>query len=245
MKYRAIYPLLLLLALHVPVAGQHGKTVSDVPVTSAISDSDSTGFVFDIQSDGLGPYYNNVAGVQSILQASGNYAWLLSTYDSTASESAGRNAFITLGPQNQKSATAVLPSIWSSWGTHLEPVRLITQGVGCPLLTIAPGTPIYCPLVIRFGPVFKSGKNKNTQFYRLDMAPQTNGFDETETQKVRVSCNAVNSSGNCSDWFVDSIPQGQGDTNRVIAQLTLVTNYSQLTSEGMFYLTFHIHITNP
>ena len=55
----------------------------------------------------------------------------------------------------------------------------------------------------------------------------------------------MTSSGNCNDWFVDSIPQGQSGVNRVIAQLTLVRNYSVLTNEGDFYLTFHIHITNP
>jgi len=150
---------------------------------------------------------------------------------------------ITLAPANQESATATLPSIWSSWGTHLEPVRIITHGVGCPLLTIKPGIPIYCPLLIRFGPTFGSGRYK--YYYRLDMAPGSTGFNDPETQNVQVSCNAVDSSRTCNDWFVDSIPQGQSGVNRVIAQLILVTNSSTFTNEGDFYLTFHIHVTNP
>ena len=244
MKDILIWGLVLLLAFSAPVAGQKGgQTVSDLSVTSTIWDVDTSGLPYDVQSDGVGSYQNSVSGVESILQASANYAWLLSTYDSGFAGSSGRNGFITLGPANQQSATAVLPSIWSSWGTHLEPVRLITHGVGCPFLTIQPGAPTYCPLLIRFGPTFGSGKN--TYYYRLDMAPGTTGFNDSETQNVQVSCNAVTSSGNCNDWFVDSIPQGQSGVNRVIAQLTLVRNYSVLTNEGDFYLTFHIHITNP
>jgi len=74
---------LLLLVVSAPVAGQKGgKTVSDTSVTSSISDVDATGLPYAVQSDGLGSYQNNVNGVTSILQASANYAWLLSTYDS-------------------------------------------------------------------------------------------------------------------------------------------------------------------
>src|SRR5262249_31877712 len=105
---------LLLLVVSAPVAGQKGgKTVSDNSVTSTISDTDATGLPYDVQSDGLGSYQNNVNGVTSILQASANYAWLLSTYDSSFIGSSGRNALINLAPSNQESATATLPSIWS------------------------------------------------------------------------------------------------------------------------------------
>jgi hypothetical protein len=239
---KVVWPVLLLLG----IAAFAART-SDLPVTSTIFDFDSSNVPYLVQSDGQGPYQNGIAGVQSVLQSTANYAWLLNTSFTT---SPGRNAVITLGPANQQSATATLPSFWTSWGTYLETARFITHGVSCPLLTIKPGSPIYCPLLIRFGPTITSGKT--TTYYRLDMAPETSVFNDPESQDIQVSCNAVNSSGSCSDWSIDSIPppsqSGGVATNRVIAQLTKVSEQScclSFANEGDFYLTFHIHVTNP
>jgi hypothetical protein len=223
-----------------------GKT-SDLPVTSTIADFDSNNVPYLVQSDGQGPYQNGVRGVQSVLQSTANYAWLMNTYDSSFTASSGRYAFITLGPANQQSTTATLPAFWTSWGTYLEPVRIITHGVSCPLLTIRPGSPIYCPLLLRFGPTITSGKT--TTYYRLGM---THGafndpYNDPESQQVQVSCNAMNSSGSCNDWSIDSIPP-EGGSNEVVAQLTKVTQQTgslSYANQGDFYLTFHIRVTNP
>ena len=227
--------------------------IADLPVTSTISDYDSTGVAYTLQSDGLygGVYTNGELGVVNILQASANWAYLLNTYNSNATASAGRNAFITLGPANRQSAAATLPSIWSSWGTHLEPIRIITHGVSCDLLTIKPGNPLACPILLRFGDSFSSGHS--TYYYRLDMlgtCPSSQcGFTEPETQEPLISCNAQDASGNCNDWSIDSTPpsnqSGGVPTNKVIARLSLVSGAGAGTSQGDFYLTFHIRVTNP
>jgi hypothetical protein len=246
---RSALSLVLMFAVSTLAASQKSSSPkSDLPVTASILDFDASNVPYFIQSDGLGSYQSGVSGVQSVLQTSANYAWLLNTYNSSFTASAGRNAVITLTPANQQSATAKLPSFWTSWGTYLEPARFITQGVNCPLLTIRPGSPIHCPLLIRFGPATSVGKG--IFYYRLDM---THGlFNDPESQEVQVSCNAVNSAGNCYDWFVDSAPplseNGGVATNRVVAQLTKVTSQScclSFENEGDFYLTFHIRVTNP
>lgn len=229
-----------------------GKT-SDLPVTSTIAVYDSTGAAYSVQSDGLygGVYTNGQSGVANILQASANWAYLLNTYNSSLSASAGRNGLVTLGPANQQSATATLPSIWSAWGTHLDAIRIITHGTQCNLLAIRPGNPLACPILLRFGPSFASGHN--TDYYRLDMLgtcpSQQCGFTEPETQEPLISCNAQDASGNCKDWSIDSMPptsqSGGVPTNKVIARLSLVSGAGAGTSQGDFYLTFHIHVTNP
>ena len=225
---------------------------SDIPVTSTIPDYDSTHTAYTVQSDGVygGVYRNGEAGVQNILQATANWAYLLNTYNANASASAGRNGLITLGPANQQSPTATLPSIWSAWGTHIDPIRIITHGVSCDLLTIKPGNPLACPVLLRFGNSFASGHT--TSYYRLDMlgtCSQQCGFAEPETQEPLISCNAQDPSGNCNDWSLDSTPptsqNGGVPTNQVIARLSLVSGAGAGTSQGDFYLTFHIHITNP
>jgi hypothetical protein len=227
---------------------------SDIAATSTISDYDSTGTAYYVQSDGLygGGYSNGVAGTQSVLQAAANWAYLLNTYNSSLSASGGRNGLITLEPGNQESANATLPSIWSGWGTHLDPIRIITHGVECDLLTIKPGNPLACPVLLRFGPSFGSGHS--TSYYRLDMLGtctiQQCGFTEPETQEPLISCNAQDASGNCNDWSMDSTPptsqSGGVPINKLIARLSLVSSGGGGgTSQGDFYLTFHIHVTNP
>ncbi|HKT33608.1 MAG TPA: hypothetical protein VJR03_02170 [Nitrospira sp.] len=233
-------------------SGGGGGQTSDISVTSTISDNDASGTAYRVQSDGLGPYVNQQAGVQSILQAAASYDWELSTYNSSFSGSAGRNAWITLGPVNQESASATLPSIWSSWGTNLEPVRFIDKCsyINVNMLAIKPGSPQACPILIRFGPEISSGRT--TTYYRLDMSPNLckSCIAEPETQDVQISCNAQDASGHCNDWSVDSIPptsqSGGVPTNQVIARLVLVNSGGALVAnDGDFYLTFHIHVTNP
>lgn len=233
------------------IAALAAKT-SDIPVTSTISDYDPIGAAYTVQSDSAGVYTNGQVGVVNILQASAGWAYLLNTYNSNLTASAGRNGFITLGPGNQQSATATLPSIWSAWGTHLEPIRIITHGVECNLLTIRPGNPLACPIVLRFGDSFSSGRS--TYYYRLDMlgtcSSQQCGFTEPETQEPLISCNAQDASGNCNDWSIDSTPptsqSGGVPTNQLIARLSLVSGGGGAgTAQGDFYLTFHIRVTRP
>jgi hypothetical protein len=231
-----------------------GKPASDLPVTSTISDLNASGVMYYLQSDGLGSYKNGVSGVESILQGlsqnglSGD--WILNTDNS----SPGRNALITLTAANAVQigdpgyTAAANPPFW---GTALEPSRFIAKCSSAPyyisIKAIKPGVPAYCPLLLHFGPTLGSGRN--TSFYRLDMGHSYQSPSEPETQDVQVSCNAVDATGNCNDWAVDSIPpvsQGGGPgVNHVRARLNLVGGSTTYTNEGDFYLTFHIRITNP
>jgi hypothetical protein len=242
-----------LMVLAITISAWAANNRGDISVSSAISDFNASGVAYYVQSDGqnAGTYDNGSAGVQSVLQSTADYDWELSTYDSNWAGSSGRNAFITLGPANQQSAKATLPSIWSSWGTHVEPVRFIDKCsyLGVNMLAIKPGSPQACPIMLRFGPNFTSGRN--TVYYRLEMAPFlcAKCVNYTETQDVQISCNAQDASGHCNDWSIDSIPptsqSGGVPTNQVIARLSLVTEAGEVANNGDFYLTFHIHVTNP
>jgi len=225
-----------------------GKQIADLPVTSTLSDADGTGLAYSVQSDGAGSYRNGVSGVESVLQGvsqngiSGD--WILNTFNSNFSASSGRNALITLADAVQPGEPGyTVPANPPFWGTQLKPVRFISKCSSAPYYistkTIKPGFPAYCPLLLRFGPSF--GKNGGN-YYRLDMVHS--GSNENETQDVRISCNAVDASGNCNDWSLDSTPpDSQGGGTRVRARLNLVGSPS--TNLGDFYLTFHIRITNP
>ena len=69
---------------------------------------------------------------------------------------------------------------------------------------------------------------------------------DSETQDVRVSCNAVDASDNCNAWSIDSIPPAtQGGGTQVRARLEINPDTSNPTDEGDFCLTFHVTITNP
>jgi hypothetical protein len=246
--------LILLVSLLVSPGAFAAKAASDLPVTSSVSDANAGGIAYYVQSDGLGPYQNGVWGVQSILQGlsqnglSGD--WILDTYNSNLS----RNVLVTLTAANavqigQPGYTA--PANPPFWGTALEPSRFIAKCSSAPyyisIKAIKPGAPAYCPLLLHFGPTLGSGRN--TSFYRLDMGHSYQFPSEPETQDVQVSCNAVDATGNCNDWAVDSIPpvsQGGGPgVNQVRARLNLVGGSTTYTNEGDFYLTFHIRITNP
>jgi hypothetical protein len=59
--------LLVLLAAMMWAKG----TVSDLSVTTTFASADASGTITDIQSDGLGPYSDGVAGIGSILTTNG------------------------------------------------------------------------------------------------------------------------------------------------------------------------------
>ena len=233
-----------------------GGKVADLPVTSTISDSDPSGIAYLVQSDGLGAYKDGLAGVESILQGvsqnglSGD--WILNSYNTGATASAGRNALITLSAANEVmpgDPNFTAPANPPFTGTSLEPFRFIAKCSSSPYFisvkAIKPGSPAYCPLLLRFAAAF--GRH-DSDYYRLDMGHSYQYPPEPETQDVQISCNAVDGSGNCKDWSVDSIPplsqSGGILVNRVRARLNL-NPVSTPTNEGDFYLTFHIRVTNP
>ena len=246
MNKKYVWSLMLLLA----VSAFAARPVADLPVTSTLADFDASNVAYFVQSDGLGPYKNGVDGVKSVLQGgslnglSGD--WDLDTYNANLKgpDNSLRHAYITFS-----SANAVQPADpgYTSpanppfWGTQRLSMRFLAQCSAAPyyisVKAIKPGFPAYCPLLMRF---------KVSNDYRLVMGHSTPNL--AETQDVQISCNAVDASGNCNDWSVDSTPpvsQGGGPgVNQVRARLTLLGKTTN-TQEGDFYFTFHIRITNP
>ncbi len=256
MTRKLSWVLVLLAVAPMIASGQKGGGTSQIPVTSTIFDTNAAGVPYYIQSDGVGPYVNGQYGVVSVLQPQD---WLLDTYDSTLTTSSGRNALITFSSANAIQAGNPADTAAANppfWGTMLEPVRFITKCLylHISVATILPGNPQYCPMVLRFANA-TSGAGGTTTAYRFDMVGANlckACINEPETQYVQISCNAANASG-CYDWSIDSIPptsqSGGVPTNQVVARLNLVaTTKSGSTTyvdEGDFYLTFHIHVTNP
>lgn len=225
------------------------QTASDIPVTTSLADFDATVTPYYVQSDGHGAYPNGVNNVASILVGNGYNGisdgdWRLDMLGSGV-----RTVGITFEPANavqpgDPGYTA--PANPPYWGTEYQAVRMENK---CTLdnhdmLTMKAGDKFTCPMLIRMPPVTSS------TYYRLDMAHSFAFLNEPETQDVQISCNAANSGG-CSDWFIDPVPvvnpDGSTSPGKARARLNLVSTRgsNNLTDEGDFYLTFHIHATRP
>ena len=177
------------------------KPAADIPATSYLTDFDTSGIAYAIQSDGMGAY-TDANSVASILVANGYNGITWGDWRLDMSAQTARTLRVTFA---QASAVQpgdpgyTAPANPPYWGTNFEAVRMENK---CTLdhhdmLTMKAGDKFTCDLSLRFPP------QTSSTFYRLEMDPTL--LNEPETQQVQVSCNAANSSG-CSDWFLDPIP---------------------------------------
>jgi hypothetical protein len=220
----------------------------DLPVTTYLSDYNAVGTAYYVQSDGLGAYQNGVAKVTSILVGNGyNHItdgdWRVDMLSSTT-----RKGAVTFSTSNEVLASDpgyTAPANPPFWGTSFMPIRMETKcsGVSLDMLTMKPGDKFTCPASIRMPPY------TSTTYYRLDMLYTFGG--EPETQEPQVTCNSADSGG-CNDWFIDPVPvvnaDGSTSPGQSRARLVLVNTRGtslNVTDEGDFYLTFHIHVTRP
>ena len=217
--------------------------ITTIPLTTNITDLDANGVAYDVQSDGLGAYIDNVNAVTTFLTSNGynhiQYGdWQFDAYSSTV-----RTVKLSLDtddavqPGDPHYTAPANPPFWGSKLViaHMEDkCTLINKN----MLTMTAGTAFTCPFIIRFPATSRTD-------YRLYIAPSFTGY--AETTDVQVSCNSADSSG-CNDWFVDPIPvvnpDGTTSPGRAVGRLELDTNRS-ITNDGDFYMTFHIHLTRP
>ncbi|HLY62100.1 MAG TPA: hypothetical protein VKV95_15270 [Terriglobia bacterium] len=233
--------------LQMTIAAGGGKTPSDLPITNTLADFDATGTSYFVQSDGLGAYHNGVADVISILVANGyNHIvwgdWRLDLLSSSSPRKMG----ITLSTSNAVQPGDpgyMAPANPPFWGTSFEEVRAETKcsEENHDMMTMKPGDKFNCILSFRLPPT------TSTTFYRLEMDPLQG---EPEVQEPQLACNTADSGG-CNDWFIDPVPvvnpDGSTSPGKSRARLNLVNTHGtgNITNEGDFYLTFHIHATRP
>ena len=224
-------------------AGQGAKTAApvkciDAPVTSTLqitgdlNQSDN----YRIEGDGLGSYFNGANSVTSIIQAANCTTGVSGDWELNAMSSTTRTFLVDLRQPVPNSGAQQIFSY------TFVPARVIVK---CGYFAIAGGFPamslnqtLSCPAFVRFT---YAGTD-----YRLAMSSGSNVQpDYPETNNVRVSCTAVNSSSNkCIAWTVNPITQAGGEV-RSIARLEEFGKGGKLTNLGNFYTTFLFSVTNP
>lgn len=228
----------LVLLAQVTLARPPGKPpkAADMPVTTTISDADSGGNPYTLQSDGEGTYFHGVDNVVSILTVNGyngipNGDWQFNKPVVVRHQRVnGRNIGINLDAgaaiqDGDPHYTA--PADPPFWGTQVlyghSQVKCTLLGLS--MLTMAANTSMTCPMLISF---YTAGDVQ----YGLHPAKSWTGFQETTD--AQVTCNSVNSGG-CNAWSIDPI-----GVDPAVGRLT--TGEENL---GDFYLTFHVHVTRP
>lgn len=232
-----------------------GPGISGIPVTSYMSDLNSSGIAYYVQSDGqagplngaVGEYDNGYQNVTSILNANTyNHEppgdWQLILLNSTL-----RTMRLTLS-----SANAVPPgqpgyTVPANPPFHGTDSLVSKFEEKCTAIYLDMGTmnqvgqAFNCPAVFRF--------NWGSSYYRVWMTGSWGGYAPESTQ-VHIQCNGLGTNGYCNDWFIDPIPvvNADGTTSPGQAIGRLVSPSGRAGAEvdyGDFYMTFHVHITRP
>lgn len=241
MKIFAICVLFLSLAVTGAMAAGKPPSPVDIPISQEISDSDNNSVPYYIQSDGLGIYLHTfvkikgqTTGTNSVLMENvcgGLYngdRLLETTFDSV------RKMKVTLDQTNAiqpGDPNYIVPAQF--FGTINSSVRFMntcTCGAGLSMYAMPANTQIYCPMHIRM----------NSLNYRLEMAAP----GDTETEFVKIYCNAADSSG-CKDWDIDPISDPHDTTNPGKTRARLVDLNNNNANLGDYYVTFHLHVTRP
>jgi hypothetical protein len=230
---------LLVLALS---ALASAGNITTIPLTTKVTDFDATGVAYDVQSDGLGSYLDNVSVVTTFLTSNGynhiQYGdWQFDTYSSTVRKvNLSLDTNDAVQPGDPHYTAPANPPFWGSKLViaHIEDKCTLVNN---DMLTMTAGSAFTCPFIIRFPATSRTD-------YRIYIARSFTGY--AETSDVQVSCNSANSGG-CNDWFVDPIavvnPDGTTSPGKAVGRLEL--DAKTVTNEGDFYMTFHIHLTRP
>ena len=225
-----------------------GPAPSNLSVTTVLNYTDGSGTSADIQSDGLGSYFDGVDAVTSFLTANGYNGivwgdWQFGTLNSTT-----RKVYISftnpISVANGGTATPNPPFSSKNVIAHIEDK---CTAFSYSMLGMSAGQKFLCPAIVHF---YDSNGNE----FRIYMAPNSTQPPTPETTYVQVACNTVASDG-CNDWFIDPIPAGY-DTNgnpipgQAIGRLVgpPYTGHGKTTSDGNqgdYYFRFHFHITRP
>jgi hypothetical protein len=241
MKLRSF--LLVLLAA---MMWAKGTPVSNLSVTTNFAGGDASGTITDIQSDGLGPYSDGVAGIGSILTTNGYNHQIWGDWQFDDLISAARKVSISFAnPIQPSSGGSVVPNppfTIKNVSAHVE-VKCTQMPNGSNwnnMYQMKVGQTFQCPLIVHF---FDS----NGYEYRIYMGPNW----EAGTTFAQVTCNTLVADGGCADWFIDPIPAGyDANGNPIpgasIGDLLYFPAHSRTSpDEGDFFFRYHFHITRP
>jgi hypothetical protein len=235
-KFVYLTAIIILLYLGMPglvggAASASKKPPSDIPVTARlqITGDPLLSTNYTIEGDGFGSYQNGLDSVSSILQA-GGWDWELNGLSSLT-----RTALIDLRrPVPNSGAQQV-------FAYEYLPFRIIVKAAAAQVGSfryMMLNQTLSAPVFVRFtyGPTD----------YRLAMSSGPNVTpDYPETNNVRVTCTAVNSSATeCVAWKVEPITQAGGAVES-IARLQRFGKGGSLTDLGDFYVSFLFNVTNP
>src|SRR5437899_6395891 len=195
MKLRSFLPVLLAATSF----ARGPQQPVNLPITTTFANSNASGAIADIQSDGFGSYFDGVEAVTTFLTTNGYNGivwgdWQFGTLDSTT-----RKVSLSFASPIQiaNGGTAIPnpPFTINNASAHIE--DKCTQ-IFNDMITMSANQTFQCPLITHF---FDS----NGAEYRIYMGPNW----EPETTFVQVTCNAVaaDKSG-CNDWYVDPIIAG-------------------------------------
>ncbi|HEY6242842.1 MAG TPA: hypothetical protein VIX17_02780 [Pyrinomonadaceae bacterium] len=210
----------------------------DAPVTSVLN---LTGDItqstnYRVEGDGLGPYFNGVDSVSSIIQGANCTSGVWGDWELDASNSPTRKFLIDLRQPVPNTGAQQI------FAYQYVPARVIVM---CGGYAIAGGFPalslnqtVSCAAFVRFA----YGSNS----YRLAMTSGPNvQTNYPETNNVLVSCTATSSSnGKCIAWTVYPTTQ-PGGSAQSIARLEDMTKGAKQTNLGDFYTSFLFNVTNP
>ncbi len=228
---RLALALLLTLGLGLGRLAQGGKSAPDVPVTSILNDTGvvTAGTNYQIQSDGLGSYFNGVASVSSILQGSSG-DWVLDTTSSST-----QTIHIDLREPIPNSGAAP-PFAW-----ELLPARIISkchEALAGSFPAMALNQTLSCPTAISF----QYGGNS----YGLMMASGPNSdITYGETNNPLVTCTSMIGSNQCNNWTVLPIQQPDGTIKNIARLRKALKGNNNFAFLGDYYLSFSIEVTNP
>lgn len=237
-----------------------GKPLSDVPVTTYLSDYNATNTDYYIQSDGqagpvrgiTGEYDNSYQNVTSVLNANTYNNQPPGDWTLDLLSSPSRTMRLTLSSLNEiqpgQSGYTVPPNP-PFLGTDSLVSRFAEYctAIGLDMGTMtAVNQTIECPAIFRF-------EWNSSTYYRVYMTASWSapGQYAPETTYVQIQCNSVGTNGYCNDWYIDPISISNGDGSfspgQVIGRLVAVITRGTgtYTNAGDFYMTFHVHVTRP
>ena len=198
LRLRGFLLVLLATALAATAFGK-GQAPGNLSVTTNFASADTSGTITDIQSDGLGSYFDGVGGVTSFLTTNGYNGQTWGDWQFDALSSTTRKVSISFANPIQPSAggTAVPnpPFTIKNVIAHVE-VKCTQMSNGSGgwnnMYQMTINQTFQCPLITHF-------YDSNGYEYRIYSGPNW----EPETTFAQVTCNSVASAGGCNDWYIE------------------------------------------
>src|SRR5882724_2602065 len=245
MKLRSFLPVLLAATSF----AKGPQRPVNLPITTTFANADASGAIADIQSDGLGSYFDSVEAVTSFLTTNGYNGivwgdWQFGTLNSTT-----RKVSISFAnPIQVANGGTAIPNPPFTTKEVIAHIEDKCTAFSYSMLRMSAGQTFLCPAIVHF---FDSNGNE----YRIYMAPNWIQPATPETSYVQVTCNAVaGDNSGCNDWFIDPIPARDGNGNPIpgaaIGRLVgpPFSGHGKTASDGNqgdYYFRLHFHLTRP